>query len=222
MLGIHKRVVRHRLPDILSRGRIKQRVVCVQYTLEPRTIDALELRNLLDLAIHERSVVAPSSVKQLVAFHTHRETLSDVFVVDQTIAKIENARATAARDDLLKWIPCVERTDGRANLRISRAAKWWCSDERLPWRDVERWGTRQLEIARGYWRKLIVRFGIYIVEVAKNPQLIIADLVFESRVTTPAFLLRIRAGIQIEVKPWKNAKRRPGTTAKINIIACWT
>src|SRR5438034_7830834 len=101
MLGIHKRVVRHRLPDILSRGRIKQRVVCVQYPLEPRSIDAVELRNLLDLAIHERAVVAPGSVKQLVAFHTNRETLGDVFVVDQAVAKIENARATAARDDLL-------------------------------------------------------------------------------------------------------------------------
>ena len=191
MLAVHKRVVRHRLPDKLSRGGIKQRVVCVQNPLESRSIDAVELRNLLDLAIHERSVVAPGSVKQLVAFHTNRETLGDVFVVDQAVAKIENARATAARDDLLKWIPWVERTDGRANFRISRPAKWWFSRERLPWRDVERWGTRQLETARGDWRKFIVRFGIHVVEVAEKPQLIVANLMFVSGVTAPALLLRI-------------------------------
>src|SRR5436190_23890515 len=108
MLGIHKRVVRHRLSNKFRRGGIKQRVVCVQYPLEPRTIDALELRNLLDLAVHERAVVAPSSVKQLVALYTHREALGDAFVVDQTIAKIETARATAGRGDLLKWLERVK------------------------------------------------------------------------------------------------------------------
>src|SRR5207247_9234844 len=122
----------------VRRGCIKAPVLCLQYPLEPRTIDAVELRNLLDLAIHERSVVAPGSVKQPVAFHTPRETRGDIFVVDQAVAKIENARATAARDDLLKWIPWVERTDGHANFRISRPATWWFSRERLPWRGVER------------------------------------------------------------------------------------
>src|SRR5439155_11873076 len=126
---------RHRLPDILSRGGIKDWVGRIQNPLESRTIDALELRNLLDLAVHERSVVAPSSVKQLVALYTHREALGDVFVVAQTIAKIENARATAARDDLLKWIERVKCTHGRANLCIRRAAKCWFFGERLSCRD---------------------------------------------------------------------------------------
>src|SRR5206468_3337644 len=147
-------VVRHRLPDILSRGRIKQRVVCVQYPLEPRSIDAVELRNLLDLAIHERAVVAPGSVKQLVAFHTNRETLGDVFVVDQAVAKIENARATAARDDLLKWIERVESVRLHPNFRRARAAKG--RNSAREWtigRDEEHRRTRRLKIARGYWRK---------------------------------------------------------------------
>src|ERR1043166_1944975 len=148
MLSIDKRVVRHGLPDIFRRGGIKDRVVCIQNPLEPRTIDAVELRNLLDLAVHERAIVAPGSVKQFVAFHTNRETLGDVFVVDQAVAKIENTRATAARDDLLKWIERGERTHGRADFGISRAAKWRFFDERLPRRDVERRETRQLEIAR--------------------------------------------------------------------------
>src|SRR5207245_4310882 len=147
VLGIDKRVVRHGLSNKFSRGWIRQRVRRIHNPVEPRGVDASELRNLLDLAIHERSIVAPGSVKQLVAFHTDRETLGDVFVVDQAVAKIENARATAARDDLLKWIPWVERTDGRANFRISRPAKWRFSRERPHWRDVERSATRQLETA---------------------------------------------------------------------------
>src|SRR5207249_1269529 len=191
MLCIHKRVVRHRLSNKFRRGGIKQRVGRIQNPLESRTIDALELRNLLDLAVHERSIVAPGPVKQLVALYTHREALGDVFVVDQTIAKIENARATDARDDLLKWIERVKCTHGRANLCISWAAKWWFPGEGLPWRDVERRETRQLETAGSDWRKFIVRFGIHIVEVAKKPQLIVANLMFESGITTPALLLRI-------------------------------
>src|SRR3989454_8505210 len=194
MLPITNRVVRYRLPDEFSRCGIKQRVRRIQNPLEPRTIDALELRNLLDLAVHERPVVTPGSVKQLVAFHTHRETLGDVFVVDQAVAKIENARTRAARDDLLKRIEWVECACGHPNFRRGRAAKRRNSTrERMIGRDEEGKYPRRLEIARGLWRKFIVRFGIHIIEVAENPQLIVADLVLESRVTAPAFLLRIRA-----------------------------
>src|SRR5437870_2239087 len=194
MLPITKRVVRYRLPDEFSRCGIKQRVGRIQNPLEPRTIDALELRNLLDLAIHERSVVAPGSVKQLVAFHTHRETLGDVFVVDQAVAEIEKARSSTARDDLLKGIERVESVRLHPNFRRARAAKGRNSTgERMIGRDEEHRGTRRLEIARGYWRKFIMRFGIHIIEVAKNPQLIVADLVLECGIPTPALLLRIRA-----------------------------
>ena len=55
-------------------------------------------------------------------------------------------------------------------------------------RDEERRGARCFEIAGGAWSKFIMRFGIHIEKVAKNPQLIIADLVLERCVTTPAFL----------------------------------
>jgi hypothetical protein len=41
------------------------------------------------LAVHERAIVTPGSVKQLVAFPPHREALGDVFVVDEAVAEIE-------------------------------------------------------------------------------------------------------------------------------------
>ena len=56
-------------------------------------------------------------------------------------------------------------------------------------RDEERYLTRRLEVARGNWRKFIVRLGIHIIEVAIDPELIVAHLGFESRITAPAFLL---------------------------------
>ena len=151
----------------------------------------MEPRNLLDLAVHKRSIIAPGSTKQLVAFDTDREALRDVFVVDQAVAKIENTCPSAARDDLLKWIERVKRTRRRADFRIGGAAERRCSGKGRSWRDVARKGTRRLEIAGGLWRKFIVCFGIHVIEVAKNPELIIADFMLESRITAPAFLLGI-------------------------------
>src|ERR1700719_1951935 len=87
-------------------------------------------------------------------------------------------------------------------------------------RDEARPGTRRDETARSVCGKFIVRFGIDIIEVAKNPQLIVADFVLESRITAPALLLRPRARIQVEVKTRKNAAWCvPGTTRAVDIIA---
>src|SRR5882724_1573612 len=101
-------IVRGRLSDKGRRGGIKERIGPVQDPLKARTIDVLNLRNLLDLAVHEPRIVAPASVKQLVAFYANRETLGDVFVIDDAVAEIGNTRTTAARDDLLKRIERVE------------------------------------------------------------------------------------------------------------------
>ena len=87
--------------------------------------------------------------------------------------------------------------------------------------DEERQPARRLERARGSWRKFIVRFCIHIVEVAKNPQLIIADFVFESRISAPALLLRIRARIEVEVKSRENTEGGPWTTVVEDVVGRW-
>jgi hypothetical protein len=87
--SIAKRIVRSRLPDVVTRGRIKQRVGPVQNPVDSPTITNYGQRILRDLAVHERSIVAPGPVKQLVAFYTDGETLGHVLVVEYAVAKIE-------------------------------------------------------------------------------------------------------------------------------------
>src|SRR5207244_10926281 len=79
-----ERIVRGRLSDKCSRSRIKERVVCVQNLLVAWTIDTLERRNLLDLAVHEPRIVTLGSFKRLVAFHTDCVNLRYLFVRYET------------------------------------------------------------------------------------------------------------------------------------------
>ena|SRR6266566_3330609 len=120
---------------------------------------------------------------------------------------------------------CFERVEcGRThpNFRRARPAKKRnTTGERMIGRDEERQLTRHLEIARGGWRKFIVRFGINIIEVAKNPQLIVADFALESRIPAPALLLWVRARIEVEVKSGEYAKRCPDAARSVKIIGCW-
>src|SRR4029077_13051945 len=162
-------IVRGRLSDKLGRVRIKQRVVPVQNALEARTIDVQEPFNLHELAVHERSIVAPGSVKQLVAFYTGRETLGDVLVIEKAVAEIGNTRPSAARDDLLKGIERIKGTRRHSNFRSARGA--WRGDparQRMIGRDEDRKIARGLEIARGAWRSFIMRLCIDIKKVAVN------------------------------------------------------
>src|SRR5438552_7559746 len=116
----------------------------------------------------------------------------------------------------------VECARGHRDFLRGRPAKWRHSArERMIRRDEDRHPARRLEIARGGWRKFIVRFGIYIIEVAKNPELIVADLGLERRVPAPALLLRIRARVEIEVKPGQNAERRSRSPPVVDVIARW-
>src|SRR5438552_12089865 len=88
-------------------------------------------------------------------------------------------------------------------------------------RDEKRQPTKHLKRAGGRRRKFIVRFCIHVVEVAKNPQLIIADFVLESRIPAPALLLRIRARIDVEVKPGQNTEGGPRRTVVEDIVGRW-
>ena len=212
-----ERIVRGRLSDKCSRSRIKERVVCVQNLLVAWTIDTLERRNLLDLAVHEPRIVTPGSVKKLVAFHTDRETLGDVFVIDETVAEIGKACASAARDDLFKRIKWVKGAKRQSNLRTGRGV--WrgnCNATGINCkgvirRDEERRAARGLKTTRGDWRQFVMRFRIHIIKVAVNPKQIVADLRFESRITAPAFLFRERAREGVKVKARKDTAPDPAS-----------
>ena len=186
----------------------------------------MELRILYFLAVHEPSVIAPGSVKQLVAFYTDHEPFGYVFVIDQAVPKIGKACARAARDDLLKRVEWVKGAKGLPNLRRRRAAEGRfgraglnCEGERLPRRDEERRTARGLKAARGHWRKFVVGLRIDIIKVAVNPQLIITDLVLERRVTSPAFLFRERTREEVKVEAREQASKRSNTFLEVDVIA---
>ena len=104
------------------------------------------------------------------------------------------ASAAGPYDDLLKWIERVKCARTHPNFCRGRPAKRRnTTGERMIGRDEEGQPTGHLERARGGWRKFIVRFGIHVIEVAKNPQLIVADFLLESRIPARALLLRVRS-----------------------------
>ncbi len=203
---VRERIVRGSLSDKIRRGWIKERVGPIQNALEPRSINALELRNLQLLTVTERCVVAPASVKELVASSAKGAKPGLAFVIDQAVAEIEKPCTRATRNDLLKRIEWVKGTRRQPNFRSSRGE---CRGDRntidiirkgMIGRDEDRRRARSLEIACGDWRKFVMRFRIDIIKVAVNPQLIVADLIFERRIAAPAFLLRERTREGVKVK----------------------
>jgi hypothetical protein len=57
-------------------------------------------------------------------------------------------------------------------------------------RDKERKLTRQLEGAGGGWRQFVMRLHVGIIRVTVKLDLIVADLIVERDIATPAFLFR--------------------------------
>src|ERR1700745_1908999 len=75
-------------------------------------------------------------------------------------------------------------------------------------RDEDRKRPRGLEIAGGVWRQFVMRFPIHIIKVAINLKLIVADLIVERRITTPAFLFREGSLERVKVKAGQVAAER--------------
>src|ERR1700746_1690076 len=76
------------------------------------------------------------------------------------------------------------------------------------WRDEDRKRPRGLEIAGGVCRQFVMRFPIHIIKVAVNLKLVVADLIVERRITTPAFLFREGSLERVKVKARQLAAER--------------
>src|SRR5438046_810733 len=87
------------------------------------------------------------------------------------------------------------------------------------WRDEERRRARGLERARGVWSQFIMRLCIDIIKVAVNLKQVVADLIIERRIPTPAFLCREVARTGVKVKPRKQTARTPDTRRRVDIVA---
>ena len=213
-MKIVERIVRCRLSDKVTRGRIKERVVSVKNALESRAINIPDRKDIQNLAISERAIVAPASIKQLVPLQANGAQPSLVFVIEESIAEIGNACARATRDELLKRVKWVKSTRSGANFRCARGARRRSSNYRSMGRDKDRCKARRLEIAGRVWREFIMRLYVVIKEVTIKLELIVTDLIVESDVAAPALLFWIGTRELVEVKAGQSAagrSRRPNS-----------
>src|SRR6266700_1996343 len=198
---VSERIVGDSGSNKIRLGGVKDRVRRVQNAIEARDRDISKLRSILDLTVPERSIVAPASVKELVAFYTNREKLGDVFLIDQAVTEIEKACTRASRDDLLKGIEWIVRIRRHASLRKGRCVRRRHSTrQRVIGGNGDYTGPRGFEWTRGTWRKFVMRLHVGIIKISENPKLILAHLSFEGRITAPAFLggKRTREGVKVK------------------------
>src|SRR5207245_4272597 len=82
-------------------------------------------------------------------------------------------------------------------------------------RDEERRTARGFKIARGDWRKFVMRLCVHIKKVAVNLQLIVTDLIVECRVAAPAFLGREGSLERVKVEAGQQAAERSDSVAVV-------
>src|SRR5437667_3465058 len=218
---VSERIVGDSGSNKIRLGGVKDRVRRVQNAIEARDRDIPKLRSILDLTVPERSIVAPASVKELVAFYTNREKLGDVFLIDQAVTEIGKACHSETGDDLLKWIEWVVCIRRHPSLRDGRRVRRRHSTrERVIGGDGDYTQSRGFEWTRGGGRKFVMRLDAGVIEVAENPKLIITDFVLECHVTAPAFLGGKRTGERVKVKAREQTEGTPDTSRAVNVIAC--
>src|SRR5438552_6448867 len=139
-LEIVKGIVRYRLSNKISRGRIKERIVCVENALKSRAINVSGLTDIQDFAVAKPRVVAPASIKELISFYADGAQPGFVFVIKQSVTEIGNSRTGLARDELSKRVEWVKGARRCANFRSSRSIRrlgssrdgsmWWDKDRK--------------------------------------------------------------------------------------------
>src|SRR6266571_2664350 len=224
--AIPERIERDGRSNILRRGGIVDWVRRVHNAIEARDRGIYNLRSIQDFAITECSIVAPASVKQLIALYTNRDQKRLVFNIDRAIAKFEKTRARASRDDLLERIKRVIGIWRHANFRSGRCV-WRCDGntigvkfEGMIGRDVEGAGTFRFPVTSSARCEFVVLLHVGVIKVTVNPELIVTQLMFESGITTPAFLFRIRTRERVIVKAEEQTAGSPDTPSTIDPIAC--
>src|SRR5438552_13856497 len=87
--------------DKLRGGRIKDRIGLIHDAIESRDGYLLSGLDVLELAVAKRRVVAPGPVKELVSFDADGAEPGIGFVVAQSISKLSEPSAGAARGELI-------------------------------------------------------------------------------------------------------------------------
>src|SRR6266567_2667923 len=121
---ITERIKRDGRADKLRRRRIKDRIGLVHDPVESRGGHLLSGNRILELAVTEPGVVPPASVEELVPLDADGAQPRVGFVIKQTVSKLSQTRAGAARDNLLEGIKRIERVSRDTGLRMSGRVGW--------------------------------------------------------------------------------------------------
>src|SRR5947199_10685524 len=121
---ITERIKRDGRANKLRRRRIKDRIGLVQDAVESRGGHLRPGNRILELAVTEPGVVSPTSVEELVPLDADGAQPRVGFVIEQTVSKLSQTRAGAARDDLLEGIKRIERVSRDTGLRVGGCVGW--------------------------------------------------------------------------------------------------
>src|SRR4030095_14421416 len=121
---ITERIKRDGRADELRRCWIKDRIGLVQDPVETRGGHLRPRDRILELAVPEPGVVPPGPVKELVPLDADGAQPRVGFVIEQTVSKLSQTRASAAGDDLLEGIKRIECVRRDASFRVSRRVGW--------------------------------------------------------------------------------------------------
>src|SRR5947207_14460887 len=110
--------------DKLRRCRIKDRIGLVQDAVESRGGHLRPGNRIFELAVTEPGVVPPGSVEELVPLDADGAQPRVGFVIEQTVSKLSQTRAGAARDNLLEGIKRIERVSRDTGLRVGGCVGW--------------------------------------------------------------------------------------------------
>src|SRR6059058_362237 len=121
---ITERIKRDGRANKLRRRRIKDRIGLVQDPVESRGGHLRPGNRILELAVTEPGVVPPASVEELVPLDADCAQPRVGFVIEQTVSKLSETRAGAARDNLLEVIKRIERVSRDTGLRVGGCVGW--------------------------------------------------------------------------------------------------
>src|SRR5438552_5965192 len=122
---ITERIKCHGRADKLRRCRIKDRIGLVQDAVESRGGHLRPGNRIFELAVTEPGVVPPGSVEELVPLDADGAQPRVGFVIEQTVSKLSQTRAGAARDNLLEGIKRIERVRRNTGFRVGWCVGWF-------------------------------------------------------------------------------------------------
>src|SRR4030095_12315994 len=121
---ITERIKRDGRADELRRCWIKDRIGLVQDPVETRGGHLRPRDRILEVGVPHPVAVPPGPVKELVPLDANGAQPRVGFVIEQTVSKLSQTRASAAGDDLLERVERIERVRWKTGLRVGWRVGW--------------------------------------------------------------------------------------------------